>query len=121
MTPVFSTEVPSPAGHYNQGMAAHQFIFISGQLPTGFPAETSLEEQVKIALQRVIAIAEAGGSSIEKIVKTTVYIADVNDWPAVNAAYAEFFGPNNKPARSIVPVPALHYGYKVEIEAIAAI
>ena len=121
MIPIYSTDVPTPGGHYNQGVGAHHFVFISGQLPTGFPPETPLAEQVKIALSRVLAIAEAGGSSIEKIVKTTVYIADVNDWPIVNAAYADFFGPDNKPARSIVPVPALHYGYRVEIEAIAAI
>lgn len=60
----------------------------------------------------------SSGSSIAQVLKTTVYIVDVNNWPKFNAIYAEFFR-DHKPARSVVPVPALHHGYLVEIEVVA--
>ncbi|SMO65810.1 RidA family protein [Solitalea koreensis] len=119
MNIIHTNKVADPAGHYSQGVRMNGFIFVSGQLPVGYPVETPLDEQVTIVLQQMKDIVEAGGSSLEQVVKTTLYISDVNDWPAVNAAYAKFFG-EHKPARSIVPVPALHYGYKIEVEAIAS-
>jgi 2-iminobutanoate/2-iminopropanoate deaminase len=117
---ITSPQVPLPAGHYSQGVRSGQLVFISGQLPNGLPATASLAEQVQLVLERVVAIAEAAGSHRQGIVKTTVYVTDVNLWPEVNRCYAEFFG-EHRPARAIVPVPALHYGYLVEVEAVAEV
>jgi 2-iminobutanoate/2-iminopropanoate deaminase len=113
-------DVPAPAGHYAHAIQSGNLVFISGQLPTGLPAEASLTEQVELVLQRTVEIAKAAGSDLNKIVKTTVYVTSVEDWPEVNKIYAAFFG-EHKPARAIVPVKELHYGYRIEIEAIAEI
>jgi 2-iminobutanoate/2-iminopropanoate deaminase len=117
---IFSNDVPKPAGHYAHGVKSGNLIFISGQLPGGLEPTASLEEQVMLCLQRIKLIAEAGGSNLQSIVKTTLFITNAADWPEVNKIYAAFFGAHT-PARSIVPVKELHYGYKVEIEAVAEI
>jgi 2-iminobutanoate/2-iminopropanoate deaminase len=117
---ITSPHVPAPAGHYTHAVKSGNLIFISGQLPTGLDENASLEEQVNLVLTRVAEIARAAGSDINKVVKTTVYVTSVEDWPAVNKIYAQFFG-EHKPARAIVPVKELHYGYKIEVEAVAEV
>jgi 2-iminobutanoate/2-iminopropanoate deaminase len=99
-------------------------VYVAGQLPIvpGDP-EQRLEEfdaQARQVLANVKAILEASGSSMDLVVRATVYIADVAHWPAFNALYAEAFGAH-RPARTVVPVSALHYGYLVEMDAIAAL
>ena len=115
-------KAPTPAGHYSQAVAANGFIFISGQLAvhpeTGEKLLGSIEEQTLQTLKNVKAIVEAAGSDLSKIVKTTVYIADIALWSRVNQVYAEFFG-DHRPARAVVPTRNLHYGFLVEIEAVA--
>jgi reactive intermediate/imine deaminase len=115
--------VAAPGGHYSPGVAFGDLIFISGQLPIAADGshlnEASFEVQVRQTLANVLAVAKAGGAGPEDILKVTVFLVGVDNWPAFNRIYAEMFG-TAKPARSVVPVPGLHYGYLVEIEAIAA-
>lgn len=121
---VFTDNAPKPAGHYSQAIKAGNLLFVSGQLPVvpGSSDRTvgSIEEQARQALKNLKAVLEASGSGVGKVVKTTVYISDIKLWDAVNTVYAEFFG-SHKPARSIVPSRELHFGYQLEVEAIAVI
>jgi 2-iminobutanoate/2-iminopropanoate deaminase len=99
-------------------------VFISGQLPivpeTGEKLSGPIGEQTLQVLMNIKAITEASGSDITRIVKVTVYISDIELWGEVNKVYSTFFG-NHRPARAIVPVNDLHYGCKIEMEAIAVI
>jgi 2-iminobutanoate/2-iminopropanoate deaminase len=114
---------PRPAGHYAQALCHDGLIFVSGQLPVTregkILSQASFEEQARLALGNLLAIVKAAGSGPERVLKVTVYLAGVEYWPQFNAIYADAFGPS-RPARSVVPVPALHHGCLVEIEAIAA-
>ena len=115
---------PSARGHYSQAVVHGGVVYVAGQLPIVPSApETQLatfEEQARRVVDNVIAILEAAGSGADLVLKSTVYITDVKHWPAFNAIYAEKFGAH-KPARTVVPVAALHYGYLVEMDAIAAL
>ena len=115
---------PVARGHYSQAVVHGGVVYIAGQLPIVPSApETQLatfEEQARRVLDNVIAILDAAGSGADLVLKSTVYITDVKHWPAFNAIYAEKFGAH-KPARTVVPVAALHYGYLVEMDAIAAL
>lgn len=115
---------PTPAGHYSQGTIANGMIYVSGQLPVE-PGKTKnpdlpIADQAKQALRNVLAIIQAGGGAIETVVKVQIYISDVALWGAVNETYATFFGAH-KPARVIIPTKDLHYGFKIEIDAIAMV
>ena len=113
---------PLPGGHYSQATISNGLIFVSGQLPivpgTKEKVLGDIEDQARRALENVKAIVEAAGSSLDKIVKVNVYLADGDDWGIVNQVYSGFFG-SHKPARAIVPVKTLHYGFKIEVEAVA--
>lgn len=112
-----------PAGHYSQGIVFNSMLFISGQLGVdkdGNKHLGSVEEETKTALSNLDAILEEAGSDRFHVLKTTVYISDISLWDRVNKVYSEFFK-GHKPARAIVPTRELHYGFKVEIEAVAAI
>ena len=120
-----STEgAPTARGHYSQAVVHGGVVYVAGQLPIVPDApDTKLatfEEQARRVLDNVIAILEAAGSGADLVLKSTVYITDVSNCPAFNAIYAEKFGAH-KPARTVVPVAALHYGYLVEMDAIAAL
>jgi 2-iminobutanoate/2-iminopropanoate deaminase len=121
---ITTPNAPVPGGHYTQAIAANGFAFISGQLPivpgTGERITGSIEEQTLRVLENIKAIVEASGSDLSRIVKVNVYIADIGLWDEVNTVYAEFFG-SHKPARAIVPVKELHHGFKIEMDAVAAI
>lgn len=120
---ILTDKAPKPAGHYSQAVCYGDLVFVSGQLPVTLDgkivADKSFEEQARLALDNLLAIVKASGSSPERVLKVTVFIAGVEYWPKFNALYAEAFG-ESRPARSVVPVPALHYGCLVELEAIAA-
>lgn len=125
ITNIETDKATLPGGHYSQATVANGFVFVSGQL--GFKPGTkdydegaSIEEQTLNCLNNTVAILEGAGSDKSKIVKTTVYISDGDYWPRVNAVYQDFFG-NLKPARAIVPVKDLHYGFGVEIETVAVL
>jgi len=120
---ILTPDAPKPAGHYSQAVCHGDLVFVSGQLPVTLEdkiiADASFEEQARLALANLLAIVKAAGSSPERVLKVTVFLAGVEYWPKFNAIYAEAFG-DARPARSVVPVPALHYGALVELEAIAA-
>lgn len=113
---------PSAVGAYSQGIELGDMIFTSGQLPID-PVSKAMPEDVKaqatVSLSNVKAILEAAGSGMDKVVKTTVLLADINDFAAVNEVYATFFA-KPFPARSCFAVAALPLGAKVEIEVVAA-
>jgi reactive intermediate/imine deaminase len=110
------------AGHYSPAAAVGDLVFVSGQLPSTAeqlePGRESFEDQVRDALANVLAVLHSAGSGIEGVVKVTAYIVGVENWGTFNKIYAEVFG-DARPARAVVPVPVLHHGYLVEIEAIA--
>ncbi len=115
-------EAPLPAGHYSQAIVAGNVIFVSGQIPvaplTGNKITGSISDQTRQTLQNVLNIIKAAGGDLTTIVKTTIFITDINNWEEINRVYADFFG-SIQPARSIVQVSNLYQGAKIEIEAIA--
>ena len=117
-----ATGLASPRGHYSHVAQDGGWVFVSGQLPldeSGSPQVTgALEVQAELALSNVATALAAAGCSWEHVLKTTVYLAGVEYWPAFDAVYRQFLGAA-RPARAVVPVPALHHGALVEIEAIA--
>ena len=112
----------TPAGHYSHAVAAGGFVFVSGQLP--IPPDGSKDpalpfaQQVRITLQNVERALAAAGAALRDVVKVTVYLTTEEHWAEFNAVYAEVFG-EHRPARAVVPVGPLHYGFLVEIEAMA--
>ncbi|WP_240984579.1 RidA family protein [Acididesulfobacillus acetoxydans] len=116
-----TTKAPAAIGPYSQAIAAGSFVFVSGQMglkPDGEMAGSGVEEQASQALKNLKAILEEAGSSLANVVKTTVFLADMQDFAVVNAIYAQSF-PGGPPARSAVQVARLPKDAKVEIEAIA--
>ncbi len=120
-----STErAPKAIGPYSQGVAAGGLLFLSGQVPldptTGEMVRGSVEQEVTRVLENLQAVLLAAGASLERVVRTTVYLTDLKDFEAVNAVYARFFGAS-RPARSTVQVSALPKGARVEIDAVASL
>lgn len=124
MQPILTPNAPAPGGHYAQAIVHGDFVFVAGQLPidpvTGEKCLGEIEEQTLLTLRNLEAILVAAGSDLNKVIKTTVFISDISLWGRVNTVYAQFFG-DWRPARSVVPVSELHYGFKIEIEAVAAL
>lgn len=121
---LYTPNIPEPKGHYSQALQFNDLIFVSGQLPvnpfTGEAVKKGIEEQTMQVLENIETILNDSGSAKEKILKTTVYISDMTHWQQVNEVYKKFFG-KYKPARAVIPVKELHYGFMIEIEAIAAV
>ncbi|MSS78063.1 RidA family protein [Anaerococcus sp. AGMB00486] len=124
MKVIETKNAPAAVGAYSQGIVTNGFVYSSGQLPlvpeTGELISDDIKKATKRSLENVKNIIEEGGSSIEKIVKVNIFLADINDFAAVNEVYAEFFG-DHKPARSCVQVAHLPKDGLLEIEAIAEI
>ena len=124
MKTISTPAAPPAAGHYAQAVVHGGVAYVAGQLPIvpGEPGRklVDFDAQARQVIANVIAIVEAAGSSRDHILRTTVYIADISHWPAFNAIYADMLG-SHRPARTVVPVAALHYGYLVEMDAIAAL
>lgn len=118
---IATNNAPGAIGPYSQAINVGDFIYTSGQLPinaaTGVMPE-SIEEQTKESLENVKAIVEAAGSSMDKVIKTTVFLQDMNDFVKMNEVYAKYFA-QPYPARSAVQVARLPKDAKVEIEVIA--
>jgi reactive intermediate/imine deaminase len=112
----------TPGGHYSHVAIANGFVFVSGQLPIDATGAKLTEQPFEVQAERVLAnlaAALAGaGSDIEKLVQVRVYLVDVAYWASFNEIYARWAG-DARPARAVVPVPALHFGLKIEIEATA--
>ena len=122
--PILTDAAPAPAGHYSQAMRSGNELYISGQLPiradkAALP-DMSFETQVRQALANVLAILEAAGGQSSDLLRVTAYIVGVENWPEFNCIYADILG-DARPARTVVPVPELHYGFLVEVDAIARI
>lgn len=113
---------PAAIGPYSQAVRAGEFLFCSGQIPldpsTGRMIEGGIEAQTERVLENLAAVLSAGGSSLDEVVKTTVYLEDLGDFPAMNAVYGKYF-PNDPPARATVGVARLPAGARVEIDAVA--
>lgn len=120
---IVPNDVSRPGGHYSHAMRFGELVFSSGQLPVrpdgSHAADRPFEDQARQALANMLATLRAAGAEPRNILKVTVYIAGVDLWPRFNAVYAEVMG-EARPARTVVPVPELHYGYLVEIDAVAA-
>jgi 2-iminobutanoate/2-iminopropanoate deaminase len=118
---VQTDKAPSAIGPYSQAVIAGGMVFTSGQIaltPEGLMCEEGIDIQTKQVLQNLTAVLEAAGTSLAKVVKTTIFLSDMDDFAAVNTIYAEAFG-EHKPARSTVAVKTLPKDALVEIEAIA--
>jgi reactive intermediate/imine deaminase len=122
VTGILTDRAPKPAGHYAQAVVSGAHVFISGQLPIRAdgrtPEDDGFESQARQAIQNMLEVLCAAGSSPQQLVKVTAYIVGIDHWARFNAVYAAML-PDACPARSVVPVPELHYGYLVEIDAIA--
>lgn len=111
-----------PGGHYSHAVVAGGFVFVSGQLP--FRPDGKVDptmtfgEQSRQALANLKAALAAAGATLSDVVRVTVYVASIENWAEFNSAYAEVFG-EHRPARAVVPVGPLHYGFGVEVDAVA--
>jgi 2-iminobutanoate/2-iminopropanoate deaminase len=115
-------QAPQAIGPYSQAIRAGGFLFASGQIPidpqTGQFVEGGITEQTEQVLKNLSAVLAAGGSSLERVVKTTVFLVDMDEFGAMNEVYARFFA-ENRPARATVEAARLPRDARVEIEAIA--
>ena len=122
MNAISTTNAPAAIGPYSQAIKVGELVFVSGQLPinpaTGTFAEGGIKELTRQSLTNMKAILEEAGTSMANVVKTTVFLADMNDFAAMNEVYAEFFAAPF-PARSAVAIKTLPKGALVEIECIA--
>lgn len=111
-----------PGGHYSHATVGNGFVFVSGQLPItpqGIKlVDAPFEAQAEQVLKNVEAALVGAGSSVEQLVQVRVYLDSIDHWPAFNTIYAKWLGPT-RPARAIVPTGPLHFGLKVEVEAVA--
>jgi reactive intermediate/imine deaminase len=116
--------LPAPGGHYSHAVVANGFVFVSGQLPITADGrklvDAPFERQAQQVLANVQAALEAAGSSVAQLVQVRVYVDDIAHWPAFNAVYAAWAGAA-RPARAVVPTGLLHFGLKVEVEAVALV
>lgn len=119
---ISTTEAPGAIGPYSQAIKAGDFLFVSGQIPldpaTGALVDGGIGEQTHRVLKNLDAILRAAGTSFSHVVKTTVYLADMSEFAAMNAIYAEYF-PAPAPARATVQVARLPRDVKVEIDIVA--
>ena len=122
METILTENAPAPGGHYSQAVVHAGLVYVSGTLPldpiSGQPVTGEIEAQAERALENLKAVLEAAGSGLDCVLKVTVYVSDMALWGRVNAVYARYFG-EHKPARTVAPVNALHYGCLVEMDAIA--
>ena len=112
----------APGGHYSHAVIAGGLVFVSGQLPIAPAGEKlnqgSFDAQARQVLANVEAALVAAGTGIAQLVQVRVYVTDIGHWPAFNQIYADWAG-DSRPARAVVPVPLLHHGFLIEVEAVA--
>ena len=120
-----TSRAPAPIGPYSQAVKSGDFLFISGQIPldpaTGELVSGGIHEQTVQVLENLKAILESAGSGLDRVVKTTIYLSHMANFPEMNAVYAEYFSAETPPARSTIQVAALPKGAILEIEAIAEV
>lgn len=124
MSSVSTKKAPAAIGSYSQGISANGFVFVSGQLPinpsTGTIVEGSIKDRTIQSMMNIGEILKEAGSGLDKVVKTTIFVTNLELFGEVNEAYGTFFG-GNAPARACVQVAALPKGADIEIEAIATV
>ncbi|HKY05606.1 MAG TPA: Rid family detoxifying hydrolase [Blastocatellia bacterium] len=124
MKKIQTTNAPAPGGHYSQAVVYNGLVFVSGQLSidpkTGEKKLGSIQEQTRQTLSNIGEILKAANSDLSRVLKMTLYIADIELWGAVNEVYAKVMG-DHRPARAVIPTKELHYGFLIEIEAVAAV
>ena len=122
--PIKTENAPAAIGPYSQAIKANGFVFVSGQIPidpqTGEFVAGGITEQTARVLKNLTAVLEAAGSSLEQVVKTTVFLADMKEFSSMNEVYKDFF-PSPPPARSTVAAAGLPRDARVEIEAVALV
>ena len=116
-------QAPATIGPYSQAIRIGDFLYTSGQIAldpeSGIFLSGEIEEETEQTLKNISAILQAGGVNFENVIKTTVYLSDLNDFTRMNQVYEKYFS-KNKPARACVQVAALPKGAKIEIDAIAS-
>jgi len=121
-TIVRSEAAPAPVGPYSQAVKAGGWLYASGQIPldpqTGQLVQGGIENETRRVMDNLSAVLAAGGASLQQVVKVTVYLTDMQDFPAFNAIFAGYF-PSDPPARATVAVAALPRGVHIEIDAVA--
>ena len=122
--PIKTENAPAAIGPYSQAIKANGFVYVSGQIPidphTGEFVAGGITEQTARVLKNLTAVLEAAGSSLEQVVKTTVFLADMKEFSSMNDVYKDFF-PSPPPARSTVAAAGLPRDARVEIEAVALV
>ncbi len=125
MREVRTDAAPAPVGPYSQAVIHGGVLYCSGQIPldpaTGEMIEGDIEEQTRQVFANLRAVLEAAGSSLDRVVRASVYLADLSLFPRVNAVYAEHFSAAPQPARSTIQAAALPLGAQVEIDVIALV
>lgn len=120
---ISTNNAPAAIGPYSQAIVSNGLLFTSGQIPinpeTGAVEGTNIEEQAHRVCKNLVAVCEAAGTDMSKVIKTTCFLADISDFAAFNAVYAEYF--TSKPARSCVAVKDLPKGVLCEVEMIAEV
>ncbi|MEZ0487439.1 RidA family protein [Fibrella sp. GW2-5] len=121
---IHATKVAPVGGHYSPAVVHNGLVYVSGILPVTPSGDhltnAPLALQAETVFYTLRAILLAANSAPDQVLQVRIYLTDVNDWGDINRLYAAFFG-DHKPARAIVPVPALHYGLRLELEATAAV
>lgn len=117
------TSQPADGPHYSPFTLGGGLIFVSGQLPLRPGRDTSLADapftaQVEQTLRNLKSVLQEAGADLSQVIKTTVYLSDISDWDELDAVYGRFFGAT-RPSRSVVPTGPLHFGFRIEIEAVA--
>lgn len=124
MKKIFTPTAPVPAGHYSQATVHNDTVYISGLLPRLIGEQPnpciSFEDQVKLVFSHLNEILLASGSSRDRVLKISVFVTDIDNWSKFDGLFKEFFG-DHKPARVVVPIKYLHFGFALELDAIAAI
>ncbi len=123
MNTIYPSTMVVPKGHYSPAIVHNGFVFVSGQLSTehdGTPVFGTIEEQTERCLKRMEVILKAANSGLHRVLKVSIFVADIKDWAKINAVFAAFFG-EHRPARFIVPAGPLNYGCSIEIDCMAAV
>jgi 2-iminobutanoate/2-iminopropanoate deaminase len=122
---VLGKDAPAPVGPYSQAIVAGDFVFAAGQIPldpaTGKLVEGDIAVQAERVLQNIRAVLAAAGTSLDRVVKSTVFLVDLADFPRMNEVYARHFTSDPKPARSTIQVAKLPAGAAIEIEVVAVL
>lgn len=121
---ILTPNAPTPAGHYSQAIVHNGLVYVAGQLGIDpkRPGHTpdDIELQTEQTFRNVASILVAAGSDLRYVLSLTIYVSDLSDWGRVNTIVSQVFG-DHKPARAVIPVKDLHYGYGIEVQCIAAV